>query len=138
MPRRAGSREEVCTQREPLTARRSLWRVVPSPSQWSMRMSSGHGVPVLRTLASWLATSISTDEANSIGVNASAPPGELDLSDAAGLSPDEVLSRSTSGPDGLSSGDVAERLQRFGPNTLGTHRVRATAVLFRQNSETRS
>ena len=97
-----------------------------------MRMSSGHGVPVLRTLASWLATSISTDEANSIGVNALAPPGELDLSDAAGLSPDEVLSRLTSGPDGLSSGDVAERLQRFGPNTLGTHRVRATAVLFRQ------
>ena len=61
-----------------------------------------------------------------------APFGELDLTDAAGLSPDEVLSRLGSGPDGLSSDDVAARLRRFGPNALGTHRVRATAVLFRQ------
>ena len=56
----------------------------------------------------------------------------MDLTDAAGLSPDEVLSRLGSGPDGLSSDDVAERLRRFGPNALGTHRVRASAVLFRQ------
>ena len=55
-----------------------------------------------------------------------------DLADAAGLSPADVLSRLSSGPDGLSSDDVAERLRRFGPNALGTHRVRATAVLFRQ------
>ncbi len=70
------------------------------------------------------------------GVSASAeeraPLAELDLIDAAGLSPDEVLSRLASNPDGLSSDDVATRLQRFGPNALGTHRVRATAVLFRQ------
>jgi Mg2+-importing ATPase len=65
-------------------------------------------------------------------VVARAPLGELDLVDAAGLSPDEVLSRLGSSTDGLSSGDVAERLRQFGPNALGTHRVRATAVLFRQ------
>jgi len=61
-----------------------------------------------------------------------APLEELELADAAGLTADEVLSRLGSGPDGLSSDDVAERLRHFGPNTLGTHRVRATAVLFRQ------
>jgi P-type Mg2+ transporter len=63
---------------------------------------------------------------------ARAPFGELDLADAARLSPDEVLSRLGSGPDGLSSDDAAERLRQFGPNALGTHRVRATTVLFRQ------
>ncbi len=56
----------------------------------------------------------------------------LDLADAAGLPPEEVLSRLGSGPDGLSSDDVADRLRRFGQNTLGVHRVRAIAVLFRQ------
>ncbi len=65
-------------------------------------------------------------------VVAGAPFEELDLADAAGLSSDEVLSRLGSGPGGLSSDDVADRLRRFGPNALGTHRVRATAVLFRQ------
>ena len=61
-----------------------------------------------------------------------APSGELSLAEAAGLSPDVVLSRLGSGPDGLSSADVAERLRQFGPNILGTHQVRATAVLVRQ------
>jgi Mg2+-importing ATPase len=65
-------------------------------------------------------------------VVARAPVEELDLVDAAGLAPDEVLSRLGSGPDGLSSDEVAERLAQFGPNALGTHRVHATAVLFRQ------
>jgi P-type Mg2+ transporter len=65
-------------------------------------------------------------------VAARAPLGELDLADAAGLSSDEVLARLGSSPDGLSSDDVADRLQQFGPNALGTHRVHATAVLFRQ------
>ena len=55
-----------------------------------------------------------------------------DLADAGGLSPDEVLSRLGSGPDGLSAAGVAERLRRFGPNALGTHRVRPTTVLWRQ------
>jgi len=57
---------------------------------------------------------------------------ELDLDEAAGLSPDDVFARMASGPDGLSSVDAAERLQRFGPNALSTRRVHATAVLFRQ------
>src|SRR5271165_2730934 len=56
----------------------------------------------------------------------------LSLADVAGLAPDEVLARLGSGPDGLSSGDVAERLRQFGPNALGTHRVRAATVLLRQ------
>ncbi len=60
------------------------------------------------------------------------PVGELDLVDAAGLAPEEVLSRLGSGPDGLSSDEAAERLRQFGPNALGTHRVRATTVLFSQ------
>ncbi len=61
-----------------------------------------------------------------------APIGELDLVAAAGLSPDEVLRRVQSGPEGLSSDAAAERLRQFGPNALGTHRVRATTVLMRQ------
>ena len=61
-----------------------------------------------------------------------APLGELNLADAAALSPEEVLSRLGSGPNGLSSEDAAERLGQFGANALGTHRVRATVVLFRQ------
>jgi len=65
-------------------------------------------------------------------VVARAPLGELDLAEAAGLLPEEVLSRLGSSTDGLSSDDVAERLRQFGPNALGTHQVRATAVLFRQ------
>ncbi len=65
-------------------------------------------------------------------VVARAPFGELDLAAAAALSPDEVLSRLGSGPDGLSSDEAAARLRECGPNTLGMHRVRATAVLFRQ------
>jgi len=67
-----------------------------------------------------------------MAVVARAPFGELDLSDAAGLAPDEALARLGSGLDGLSSADAAERLHRFGPNALATHRVRATAVLLRQ------
>ena len=57
---------------------------------------------------------------------------ELDLAEAAGLSPEEVLSRLGSGQDGLSSAEAAQRLRQFGPNALGTHRVRVTAVLLRQ------
>jgi Mg2+-importing ATPase len=79
-----------------------------------------------------LATLSSSVKAELVVVAARAPFGELDLADAAGLSPDEVLARLGSGPDGLSSDDVAERLRQFGPNALGTHQVHATAVLFRQ------
>ncbi len=63
---------------------------------------------------------------------AHAPGGELSSAEAAGLPPDEVLARLGSSTDGLSSEDVAERLRQFGPNALGTHRVRAAAVLLRQ------
>ena len=61
-----------------------------------------------------------------------APRGELGLAEAAVLSPEEVLARLGSGQAGLSSEDAAERLRTFGPNALGTHRVRATVVLLRQ------
>jgi Mg2+-importing ATPase len=57
---------------------------------------------------------------------------EFDLSTAACLQPDEVLSRLGSGPSGLSTAGAADRLRRIGPNILGTHRVRATYVLARQ------
>ncbi|MGO9027890.1 MAG: magnesium-translocating P-type ATPase [Acidimicrobiales bacterium] len=60
------------------------------------------------------------------------PLEDLDLPEAAGLPPDEVLARLGSGPDGLSSDEVAERLVQFGPNALRTHRVHAASVLFRQ------
>ncbi len=65
-------------------------------------------------------------------VVAPAPLGVLDLVGAAGLTPEEVLSGLGSGFEGLSSDDAADRLGEFGPNALATHRVRASAVLFRQ------
>ena len=43
-----------------------------------------------------------------------------------------MLSRLGSGPNGLSSDDVAARLSQYGENAFGTHKVRPTAVLFRQ------
>ncbi len=61
-----------------------------------------------------------------------APSAGLNLGEAAGLPCDAVLSRLESGPDGLSSAEAARRLGQFGSNSLGTHQVRATAVLFRQ------
>ena len=57
---------------------------------------------------------------------------DLDLAAVALISPEEVLTRLGSGPDGLSPQEAAERLQRIGPNILATHRVRASAVLFEQ------
>jgi Mg2+-importing ATPase len=71
-------------------------------------------------------------EADHMVVSARPSSGELDLPEAACLSPDEVLGRLDSDADGLSSDAVAERLRQFGPNALSTHRVRAPAVLFRQ------
>ncbi len=57
---------------------------------------------------------------------------ELDLDRAALLSPEEALSALGSRLDGLTSNEVQERLRQFGSNALAVHRVRATAVLFRQ------
>ncbi len=56
----------------------------------------------------------------------------MDLATAASLPPDEVLSGLGSGPGGLSSAAAAQRLGQLGPNVLGTHQVRAGAVLVRQ------
>ena len=61
-----------------------------------------------------------------------APRGELGLAEAAALSPEEVLARLGSGLAGLSSETRPNGCASSGPNALGTHRVRATAVLFRQ------
>ena len=56
----------------------------------------------------------------------------MDLPDAAGLSPEDVLLRLRTSRDGISSDEAAARLRQFGPNALGTHQVRASVVLFRQ------
>ena len=58
--------------------------------------------------------------------------GQFTLVDAAALSPDETLVRLGSSQGGLSLEEVAARQRRYGPNALGTHRVRAASVLFRQ------
>jgi Mg2+-importing ATPase len=79
-----------------------------------------------------LAPAVPSSNAVVVAVDVRAPLRELDLADAGGLPPDEVLARLGSGPDGLSSDDAAGRLGQFGPNALGIHRVRATAVLWRQ------
>src|ERR1017187_10429222 len=71
-------------------------------------------------------------EAHHMVVSARPSSGDLDLPEAACLSPDDVLRRLDSDSDGLSSDAVVERLRQFGPNALATHRVRAHAVLFRQ------
>ena len=78
-----------------------------------------------------VAASLSTETAH-MAIVAPTPSEDLDLVAAANLSADDVLSRLGSCPDGLTSDEVAERLRRFGPNALGTHRVRPAAVLFRQ------
>jgi magnesium-transporting ATPase (P-type) len=60
------------------------------------------------------------------------PAGTLRLGEAAGLPCAEVLSRLGGSAMGLSSAEAARRLQQFGPNALGTHRVRAVTVVLRQ------
>ena len=57
---------------------------------------------------------------------------ELDLGQAALLTPEDTLVALGSRPEGLTSGEVEERRRRFGSNALAVHRVRATTVLFRQ------
>ena len=58
--------------------------------------------------------------------------GTLGLVDAAALSPEDVLARLGGHADGLTTAEVTQRLERFGPNVLAVHRVRASAVLWRQ------
>jgi Mg2+-importing ATPase len=68
----------------------------------------------------------------SIAAVTGTPATELDLATAACLPPDEALARLGSGPNGLTALGAADRLRQIGPNILGTHRVRALYVLFRQ------
>ena len=79
-----------------------------------------------------LAASDSGGKGSVMVVAAPAPSGDLDVVGAAGLTCEEVLSDLGSGFEGLSSDEGADRLRQFGPNALATHRVRASAVLFRQ------
>ena len=79
-----------------------------------------------------LAASDSGGKGSVMVVAAPAPSGDLDVVGAAGLTCEEVLSDLGSGFEGLSSDEAADRLRQFGPNALATHRVRASAVLFRQ------
>ncbi|MFZ0251434.1 MAG: magnesium-translocating P-type ATPase [Acidimicrobiales bacterium] len=58
--------------------------------------------------------------------------GGLDLNRAALLSPQDTLAALDSRPEGLTSNEVEERRRQFGSNALAVHRVRASAVLFRQ------
>ena len=57
---------------------------------------------------------------------------ELDLSTAGRWTSDDVVRHLGSGPDGLTAAEAADRLRQFGPNVLGTRRVRAGTVLVRQ------
>ena len=64
--------------------------------------------------------------------DAVAPGTGIDLATAAALPPDEVLKRLGSSGSGLSGAEAAGRLDRYGPNVVGLHRVRALAVLWGQ------
>ncbi len=56
----------------------------------------------------------------------------LSAREAASLAVDDVLRRSQTTLDGLSSTEAAARLQRLGPNALRTHHTRPAAVFVRQ------
>jgi Mg2+-importing ATPase len=61
-----------------------------------------------------------------------APSTGVDLATAAATTPQEVLKRLGSSDSGLSAAEAAGRLERYGPNVVGLHRVRALAVLWGQ------
>ncbi|HYV80811.1 MAG TPA: HAD-IC family P-type ATPase, partial [Streptosporangiaceae bacterium] len=61
-----------------------------------------------------------------------APSAGIDLATAAAATPQEVLKRLGSSDSGLSAAEAAGRLERYGPNVVGLHRVRALAVLWGQ------
>jgi cation transport ATPase-like protein len=60
--------------------------------------------------------------------DAVAPGTGLDLATAAAAAPQEVLKRLGSSHSGLSGTEAAGRLERYGPNIVGLHRVRALVV----------
>ncbi|MFZ1062810.1 MAG: magnesium-translocating P-type ATPase [Acidimicrobiales bacterium] len=57
---------------------------------------------------------------------------DLDLERSATISSRDVLAILHSAPEGLSSLEATARLNHYGPNVLTTHKVHASAVLFRQ------
>ena len=63
--------------------------------------------------------------------DAVAPSTGIDLAAAAAAAPQEVLKRLGSSGSGLSATEAAW-LERYGPNVVGLHRVRALAVLWGQ------
>jgi P-type Mg2+ transporter len=62
------------------------------------------------------------------------PPAEraLGIDEAAALEAPLVLARLGSSATGLTSADARSRLDRYGPNALGSRSVRASAILLRQ------
>jgi Mg2+-importing ATPase len=54
------------------------------------------------------------------------------LADAATLTTEEVLARLHSRKEGLTGAEAADRFKLIGPNLLGSHRVSAPSILFRQ------
>jgi P-type Mg2+ transporter len=68
-----------------------------------------------------------TSNAGTVASNAG-----IDLATAAAAPPAEVLKRLGSSDSGLSATEAADRLERYGPNVVGVHRVRALAVLWGQ------
>ncbi|MER0445852.1 magnesium-translocating P-type ATPase [Streptomyces sp. Edi4] len=68
-------------------------------------------------------------------MNTAAPsrgPAPQGILAAAALAEDEVLARLASSRQGLSAAVAADRLVRWGPNAVASHRARALPVLWRQ------
>ena len=60
------------------------------------------------------------------------PAGELDLPHAASLASEEVTRLLGTTASGLGDAEAAQRLRRYGPNAVRSHRARALPVLWRQ------
>ena len=79
-----------------------------------------------------------SDESSAVGKTDDVPDvvptraSDLSLAEAANLTSEEVLVRLASRRDGLTTREAAERAQRYGPNLLKVHRVRASSILWRQ------
>ena len=58
--------------------------------------------------------------------------GELDLPHAAALPPEDVARLLGTTTGGLGDAEAAQRLRRYGPNAVRSHRARALPVLWRQ------
>jgi len=60
------------------------------------------------------------------------PPVDLDLEKSSTIACSDAFSLLQCSADGLTSAEATKRLEHFGPNVLTTHKVHASAVLFRQ------